>query len=112
MVYKDFSFFENVYDVVRKIPFGKVTTYGAIARYLGATHSARMVGWALNKSFSQQNVPAHRVVNKNGRLSGKMHFESSSMMQLLLEKEGIQVENDKIMNFENHYWDPNQALVM
>jgi len=112
MADKDFSFFEDVFDVVRKIPPGKVTTYGAIARYLGASRSARMVGWALNKSLSQQNVPAHRVVNRNGQLSGKMHFESSSMMQLLLEKEGIQVENDKIVNFENHYWNPDQALAI
>src|SRR6059058_2968032 len=90
-----YSFFEDVWDVVRQIPPGRATTYGAIARYLGAKSSARMVGWAMNTSFAiQPKVPAQRVVNRNGMLSGKAHFATPNLMQELLEKEGIKVEND------------------
>lgn len=99
------DFFEKVYEVVRQIPEGKVTSYGAIAEYLGLKKSARMVGWALNKSF-KKSIPAHRVVNRKGILTGKNHFQTPFMMQELLEKEGITVINDKIINFEKHFWHP------
>lgn len=101
------SFFENVWEVVRQVPPGRVTTYGAIASYLGTKLSARMVGWAMNASFSvHPAVPAQRVVNRNGLLSGKMHFETPDTMQQLLEMEGVQVTNDAIMHFEKIFWDP------
>lgn len=104
---RQYSFFENVWDVVRQIPKGRVTTYGAIARYLGTGSSARMVGWAMNGSFVvTPKVPAQRVVNRNGMLSGKMHFATPTRMQDLLEKEGIHVDGDKITDFEKVYWDP------
>jgi methylated-DNA-protein-cysteine methyltransferase-like protein len=104
---KHFSFFQNVWDVVRQIPKGRVTTYGAIARYLGTGSSARMVGWAMNASFTTSpRVPAQRVVNRNGMLSGKMHFSTPTLMQELLEKEGLKIEEDKIINFKDRYWDP------
>lgn len=104
---KHYSFFQNVWDVVRQIPKGRVTTYGAIATYLGAKSSARMVGWAMNASFMvTPKVPAQRVVNRNGMLSGKAHFATPTLMEELLLKEGIVVENDKIINFNNHFWDP------
>src|SRR3954447_22859101 len=106
-----YSFFEDVWDVVRQIPPGRVTTYGAIARYLGAKSSARMVGWAMNASFIvQPKVPAQRVINRNGMLSGKAHFSTPTMMQELLEKEGIRVENDKVLEFNKHFWDPAGEL--
>jgi methylated-DNA-protein-cysteine methyltransferase-like protein len=106
-----YSFFEDVWDVVRQIPPGRVTTYGAIARYLGAKSSARMVGWAMNSSFAiLPKVPAQRVVNRNGMLSGKAHFATPGLMQELLENEGIKVENDKILAFEHVFWDPVQEL--
>lgn len=108
---KQYSFFENVWDVVRQIPEGRVTTYGAIANYLGAKSSARMVGWALNGSFSEkQDIPAQRVVNRNGMLSGKPHFATPTLMEELLKKEGIQVAEDKIINFSKVFWDPNIEL--
>src|SRR5215210_3612990 len=95
------SFFLKVYDVVRMIPRGKVTSYGAIARYLGTAGSSRMVGWAMNSSHSSKHpVPAHRVVNRNGLLTGKHHFGSPGMMQQLLESEGVEVEDDKVVNYE------------
>ena len=97
---KDISFFEKVFQLAKLIPHGKVTSYGAIANYLGAKGSARMVGWAMNKSFSStENIPAHRVVNRNGMLTGKHHFSTSYLMQQLLESEGIEVIDDKILNF-------------
>lgn len=101
------SFFEKVYEVVRLIPKGRVTSYGAIARYLGSAQSSRMVGWAMNGSHhAVPPVPAQRVVNRNGLLTGKFHFGSPHLMQQLLENEGIRVENDKIIDFQNHFWDP------
>jgi methylated-DNA-protein-cysteine methyltransferase-like protein len=103
----DFNFFDSVCAVVQQIPSGSVTTYGAIARFLGASSSSRMVGWALNQSFrSQFEIPAHRVVNRMGILSGKAAFGHPDLMQKLLENEGIQVVNDKIVDFEKHFWDP------
>jgi len=101
------SFFNKVYDVVKKIPYGKVTTYGAIANYLGSGGSARTVGWAMNNSHYFEDIPAHRVVNRNGILTGKHHFSGTNLMQQLLESEGIKVEEDKIVNFDDHYWVPN-----
>lgn len=108
---KHYSFFQDVWDVVRQIPEGRVTTYGAIARYLGAKSSARMVGWAMNGSFLiEPKVPAQRVVNRNGMLSGKAHFATPTLMEELLAKEGIQVEQDKIVNFNSVFWDPATEL--
>ena len=108
---KDTSFFEQVYDVVRQIPRGKVTSYGAIAAYLGAKSSARMVGWAMNASFIvTPKVPAHRVVNRNGMLSGKAHFATPTLMEELLAKEKVRVENSTIIDFEKKFWDPAKAL--
>ena len=105
------GFFERVYAVARLIPYGRVTSYGAIARYLGSGRSARMVGWALNNCHgSGEFVPAHRVVNRNGLLTGKMHFGNSSTMRQLLENEGIIVENDIIINFREKFWDPIKEL--
>lgn len=110
---KQHSFFENVYDVVRLIPKGRVTSYGAIANYLGTKMSARMVGWAMNAAHTvKPKVPAHRVVNRNGMLSGKAHFGSPTLMQQLLEKEKIKVENDTIINFQEIFWDPAKELVL
>jgi methylated-DNA-protein-cysteine methyltransferase-like protein len=100
------SFFERVYSIVRQIPYGKVTSYGAIAKALGAARSARMVGWAMNASHSLENVPAHRVVNRKGMLTGKHHFEGTQLMQQLLESEGIKIQNNQIVNFEKYYWEP------
>ena len=105
------DFYEMVYEVVRQIPSGKVTSYGAIARYLGTTRSARLVGWAMNLSHHQSvYVPAHRVVNRNGLLTGKIHFSYPDEMKELLENEGISIENDCIVNFEQHFWDPVRSL--
>ena len=106
------SFFHKVYDVALQIPFGRVTSYGAIASYLGSKGSARMVGWAMNSSHSfPQNLPAHRVVNRNGLLTGKHHFGGEDVMADLLRSEGLIVENDKIMNFKEHFWDPKLELL-
>lgn len=104
------SFFLKVYDVVRQIPEGKVTSYGAIAKYLGAPQSSRMVGWAMNAAHSHPEVPAHRVVNRNGVLTGKHHFGGGAIMQQLLENEGIKVVEDQIQDFEKHLWDPIKSL--
>lgn len=104
------SFFERVYQVTKCIPFGRVTSYGAIARYLGASGSARMVGWAMNASGKKEEVPAHRVVNRKGLLTGKHHFSGTNLMQQLLESEGIEVIDNQIQNFEKHFWDPNMEL--
>lgn len=101
------DFYDKVYAVVREIPAGRVTSYGAIAKYLGAPGSARMVGWAMNNSHSQKEfVPAHRVVNRNGMLTGKHHFSTSDTMQILLKNEGIKIVNDQIINFHQIFWDP------
>jgi methylated-DNA-protein-cysteine methyltransferase-like protein len=106
-----YSFFENVFDVVRLIPKGRVSTYGAIARYLGTGKSARMVGWAMHACNGvKPKVPAHRVINSAGLLTGKHHFGSPTLMQELLEKEGIKVENDKVVNFKALLWDPSTQL--
>jgi methylated-DNA-protein-cysteine methyltransferase related protein len=108
---KEFSFFENVYNVVRQIPRGRVTSYGAIAKCLGTKLSARMVGWAMNAAGSVKPVvPAHRVVNRNGMLSGKHHFNPPGSMQKRLEKEGIKVKKDVIVNFKEAFWDPSEEL--
>jgi methylated-DNA-protein-cysteine methyltransferase-like protein len=105
------SFFEDVHDVARLIPEGRVTSYGAIAKYLGTGMSARMVGWAMNASFSAEpTVPAHRVVNRQGMLTGKIHFSPPEKMQIMLEKEGVRVENDCIIDFQKHFWDPMVEL--
>lgn len=103
---KENSFFEKVYDVVREIPYGKVTTYGAIAKKIGMPKSARMVGWAMNASHELEDVPAHRVVNRKGLLTGKAHFSSPNLMQQLLESEGIKIKDNQIQNFEEFLWIP------
>lgn len=101
------NFFERVYAVVRKVPKGRVTTYGAIARFLGAAGSARMVGWAMNHSHHlEEFIPAHRVVNRNGYLTGKQHFSTPERMQKLLENEGVEVEEDRVVHFTRLFWDP------
>lgn len=100
------GFFEKVYVIARKIPYGKVTTYGAIAKYLGMPKSARMVGWAMNNTNNDPTIPAHRVVNKNGVLTGKHHFEGSNLMQQLLENEGIIINKNQISNFNKFFWRP------
>ena len=105
------SFFESVYEVVRLIPPGRVSTYGAIARFLGSAGSARMVGWAMNASFTVlPPVPAQRVVNSSGLLSGKFHFGAGDEMKNLLEAEGVRVENDVVVDFQTKFWDPAQLL--
>jgi methylated-DNA-protein-cysteine methyltransferase related protein len=105
------NFFEQVYKVVKLIPYGRVTSYGAIARFLGSPQSSRMVGWALNSSHLQTPfIPAHRVVNRKGLLTGKVHFGGSNVMQQLLENEGINVEDDEISDFDKLFWDPTIEL--
>ena len=105
------DFFQNVFDVVRLIPKGRVTSYGAIAKYLGTGGSSRMVGWAMNASHNiKPKVPAHRVVNRNGMLTGKAHFETPTKMQELLTKEKIKVQNETILDFEKLFWDPAKEL--
>jgi methylated-DNA-protein-cysteine methyltransferase-like protein len=104
---RQYSFFEDVWDVVRQIPAGRVSTYGAIGKYLGAKSSARMVGWAMNASFNVlPKVPAQRVVNRMGLLTGKIHFATPTLMEELLLQEGIAVEKDKVVNFNELFWDP------
>lgn len=100
------NFFEKVYQVARLIPEGRVTSYGAIAKYLGAARSARMVGWAMNASHNMEDIPAHRVVNKAGLLTGKHHFDGTNLMQQLLEGEGVIIKNLQIVNLYNYFWDP------
>lgn len=108
---ESYTFFENVYEVVRLIPKGRVSTYGAIARYLGAARSARMVGYAMNAAHDQKpSVPAQRVVNRQGLLTGKHHFNPPQRMQELLELDGVQVENDQVVDFGKKYWDPSTEL--
>jgi methylated-DNA-protein-cysteine methyltransferase related protein len=107
----DNDFFSKVFEVTKYIPYGRVTSYGAIARYLGSGRSARMVGWALNTSHSNREfIPAHRVVNRKGLLTGKHHFGNSTTMAQLLENEGILIESDRIINFEEKFWDPEKEL--
>nr|WP_321405779.1 MGMT family protein [uncultured Carboxylicivirga sp.] len=106
------DFFEQVYQVAELIPYGRVTSYGAIARYLGAVRSARMVGWAMNKCGSWHNyIPAHRVVNRNGLLTGKQHFSGGETMKELLANEGVKVEENQIINFKEVFWDPSVELM-
>jgi methylated-DNA-protein-cysteine methyltransferase-like protein len=108
---KNYSFFEDVWSVVRQIPKGRVTSYGAIANYLGTKLSARMVGWAMKAAHDlHPPVPAQRVVNRNGMLTGRMHYETSTRMQELLEKDGVKVENSTVVDFEERFWDPAQEL--
>jgi methylated-DNA-protein-cysteine methyltransferase-like protein len=107
----DSDFFSKVFEVTKCIPYGRVTSYGAIAHYLGSGRSARMVGWALNSShLNRQFIPAHRVVNRNGLLTGKHHFGNSTTMEQLLENEGVIIENDRIVNFKEKFWDPEKEL--
>lgn len=103
----DSDFFEKVYAVVKQVPYGRVTSYGAVAKFLGTPRSARMVGYAMNSSVAREDVPAHRVVNRNGLLTGKAHFGGSRVMEQLLENEGVEVKDDQVVNFEKHFWDPS-----
>ncbi len=105
-----FSFFQDVYEVVRLIPYGKVTSYGAIAHYLGSKGSARMVGWAMNQAHAVEDVPAHRVVNREGLLTGKYHFGTPERMQQLLEAEGVAVVDNQVQDFQTRFWDPALEL--
>ncbi|MFZ5552256.1 MAG: MGMT family protein [Bacteroidota bacterium] len=108
---KNKDFFASVYEVVKLIPKGRVTSYGAIAKYLGAASSSRMVGWAMNACHTHhEKVPAHRVVNRNGQLTGKHHFATPTLMQQLLEKEKVKVKNDTVVDFEKLFWDPLKEL--
>lgn len=104
---KELNFFERVYEVAKRIPYGKVTSYGEIAEYLGTAKSARIVGWAMKASHNDDTVPAHRVVNSKGILTGKHHFGGTNLMQQLLESEGVIIKNNQIMNFEEIFWSPN-----
>lgn len=107
---KSNDFFNDVYEVVKLIPEGRVTSYGAIAKYLGAAKSSRVVGWAMNAAHNIKDVPAHRVVNRSGLLTGKMHFKDPNDMQRRLEIEGVKVKEDQILNFQTHFWDPMSEL--
>lgn len=109
---KNKDFFQQVYAVVKLIPSGRVTSYGAIAKYLSSPQASRMVGWAMNAAHSDKTIPAHRVVNRNGLLTGKMHFETPTKMQKLLEKENIKVNKDQVQNFRELFWDPSEELKM
>ena len=104
------NFFQKVYEVAKHIPYGRVPSYGAIAKYLGAARSARMVGWAMNGSHNMPDVPAHRVVNRKGLLTGKRHFDGTNLMQQLLESEGIKVIENQVVDFDKHFWDPWKEL--
>lgn len=104
------SFFEKVYEVAREIPYGRVTSYGAIAEFLGSKGSARMVGWAMNACHNRPDVPAHRVVNRHGLLTGKHHFPGTNLMHQLLESEGITIQNNQIQDFSLVFWHPNSLL--
>jgi methylated-DNA-protein-cysteine methyltransferase-like protein len=107
---KSYSFFDDVFEVVKLIPKGRVTSYGTIAKYLGTKMSARMVGWAMNAAHTHTKVPAHRVLNRNGLLTGKHHFETPTAMQDRLENEGVKVENDQVVEFKKLFWDPSIEL--
>lgn len=109
---KNKDFFQDVYAVVRLIPKGRVTSYGAIAKYLSSPKASRMVGWAMNNAHSLPDVPAHRVVNRNGMLTGKMHFATPNTMEDLLLSEGIEVKDDQIIDFKEKYWDPTAELAL
>ena len=109
---KNENFFQQVYAVARLIPEGRVTSYGAIATYLGQARSARMVGWAMNASHAMPDIPAHRVVNRNGVLTGKFHFDGTNLMQQLLENEGVKVQDNQIQDFDKVFWDPSTALAL
>ena len=111
MASDQYNFFHEVYEVVKLIPEGRATSYGAIANYLGTRSSARMVGWAMNQAHGIDDLPAHRVVNRMGILTGKIHFGSPTLMQELLEKEGISVVNDQIQDFDKLFWDPGKELL-
>ncbi|WP_457618026.1 MGMT family protein [Lutibacter sp.] len=104
------NFFNKVYTIAKLIPYGRVTSYVALAKYLGAAKSARMVGWAMNASHNNEEIPAHRVVNRNGLLTGKNHFDGTNLMQQLLESEGIIIKENKIQNFSAVFWDPSKEL--
>lgn len=104
------DFYKRVFKVVKQIPHGRVTSYGAIARYIGAPRSSRTVGYAMNASHNMPDIPAQRVVNRNGLLTGKHHFQGTHLMQQLLESEGIEVIEDQVQNFQEIYWDPNLEL--
>lgn len=104
------NFFERVYQIARQIPYGKVTSYGAIAKVLGTARSARMVGWAMNAAHNLEDVPAHRVVNRNGLLTGKHHFDGTNLMQQLLENEGVKVVDNQIQDFEKVFWQPEISI--
>lgn len=110
MAQKNNEFFELVFEVVRLIPSGRVTSYGAVANYLGAKRSSRMVGWAMNQSHKLEGIPAHRVVNRQGLLTGKMHFSTPTEMEELLANEGIIVKENQIENFNSVFWDPSIEL--
>jgi len=107
---KKYSFFEDVFEVAKLIPRGRVTSYGAIAAYLGLRSSARMVGWAMNAAHTDKKVPAHRVVNSQGLLTGKHHFVPPSAMEERLKKEGVKVVKDKVVDFQKVFWDPMKEL--
>lgn len=107
MISEEKNFFDKVYETVRQIPVGRVTSYGAIAKSIGSPQSARMVGWAMNASHNLEDVPAHRVVNRNGLLSGKHHFGDSNAMRNLLESEGVPVKENKVINFDKYFWEPS-----
>jgi len=107
---KELSFFDKVYEVAKLIPYGRVTSYGAIAKYLGAARSARMVGWAMNACGGRDDIPAHRVVNRKGVLTGKHHFEGTNLMQQLLENEGVVIEDNQIIGLQHYFWDPKEEL--
>jgi methylated-DNA-protein-cysteine methyltransferase-like protein len=108
---KEVSFFEDVWAIVMLVPKGRVTSYGAIARYLGTGMSARMVGWAMNAAHTHKKIPAHRVVNRNGLLTGKHHFETPSTMKNRLEKEGVRIKKDQVQDFKSCFWDPILELI-
>lgn len=104
------DFFQNVFEVVQLVPKGRVTTYGAIAKFIGMPKSSRMVGWAMNKAHGKPQIPAHRVVNRIGVLTGKANFITPNSMENLLKGEGVEVINDKIIHFEQHFWDPQKEI--
>ncbi|MDV7186786.1 MGMT family protein [Lutibacter sp. TH_r2] len=108
---KNENFFQKVYAIAKQIPYGRVTSYGAIAKHIGAARSSRMVGWAMNASHNMEDIPAHRVVNRKGILTGKHHFEGTNLMQQLLENEGIIVKDLQIQNFKEVFWNPNEELL-
>jgi len=113
IIVKEYSFFQDVYEVVRQIPKGKVTSYGAVAAYLGTKLSARMVGWAMNAAgTAKPKVPAQRVVNRNGMLTGKHHFATPTLMEELLKKDGVTVKNDTVVDFKKRFWDPITELTL